>query len=184
MNFPETIWLTIFVGPREKPGPATKGWCKTGRGVVTVFILSSSEGTMKVELAPNADVESDKVHNSSSTGWVQNRTKVFTNEGTSKDCVPVHWALKGIREHATRSQIHCRMRTKDLRECPQQPEEKIVLWNVIQPNCWVPEVDPLLFLPLEKPRETTFTICWTSDGGLTSLFRQQTSQLRIQQTKP
>ena len=55
-----------------------------------MFILSSSEDTMKVELAPNADVESDKVHNSSSTGWVQNRTKVFTNEGTSKDCVPVH----------------------------------------------------------------------------------------------
>ena len=74
MNFPETIWLMIFVGPGEKPGPTTKGCCRTGRGVVTVFVLSSSEGTMKVELAPNADVESDKVHNSNNTGWVQNRT--------------------------------------------------------------------------------------------------------------
>ena len=53
-----------------------------------MFILSSPKSTIKVELAPNADVESDKVHNSSSTGWVQNRTKVFTNEGTSKDYVP------------------------------------------------------------------------------------------------
>ena len=58
------------------------------------------------------------------------------------------------------------MRTKDLGERPQQPEQKIVLWKVIQPNCWVLEVDPLLFLPLEKPRETTSTICWTSDGGI------------------
>ena len=39
-----------------------------------MFVLSSSEGTMKVELAPNADVESDKVNNSNNTGWVQNRT--------------------------------------------------------------------------------------------------------------
>ena len=53
-----------------------------------MFILSSSKGKMKVEPALNADVESDKVHNSSSTEWVQNRTKVFTNKGTSKDCVP------------------------------------------------------------------------------------------------
>ena len=90
MNFPEMIWLMIFVGPGEKPEPTIKGWCRTGRGVVTVFVLSSSEGTMKVELAPNADVESDKVHNSNNTGWVQNRTIVFTNKGTTKDCVPVH----------------------------------------------------------------------------------------------
>ena len=55
-----------------------------------MFVLSSSEGTMKVELAPNADVESDKVHNSNNTGWVQNQTIVFTNKGTTKDCVPVH----------------------------------------------------------------------------------------------
>lgn len=56
-----------------------------------MFVLSSSEGTMKVELAPNADVESNKVHNSNNTGWVQNRTIVFTNKGTTKDCVPVHY---------------------------------------------------------------------------------------------
>ena len=92
--------------------------------------------------------------------------KSNNSKGTTKDWVPVHWALKGIRERATRSQIHWRMRTKDLGERPQQPEQKIVLWKVIQPNCWVLEVDPLLFLPLEKPRETTSTICWTSDGGI------------------
>ena len=39
-----------------------------------MFILSSSEGTMQVKLAPNADVESDKVNNSNNTGWVQNQT--------------------------------------------------------------------------------------------------------------
>ena len=44
---------------------------------------------MKVELAPNPDVESGKVHNSNSTGWVQNRTIVFTNEVITKDCIPV-----------------------------------------------------------------------------------------------
>ena len=110
-NFPETIWLMIFVGPGEKPGPTTKGWCKTGRGVVSMLVLSSSTGTKKVEQALNADVESDKVHNSSSTGWVQNQTKVFTNEGTTKDCILVHWALKGIgalREAFPTSTIyHC-----------------------------------------------------------------------------
>lgn len=55
-----------------------------------MLVLSSSTGTKKVELALNADVESNKVHNSSSTGWVQNQTKVFRNEGTTKDCILVH----------------------------------------------------------------------------------------------
>ena len=95
-NCPETIWLTTFAGTGEKPGPTTK-----------VFVLSRSEGTMKVELAPSGEEERDGPTTvlALDEGKIE-RTgaeKVFTNEGTANECVPVCGApdmVEGINERA------------------------------------------------------------------------------------
>ena len=56
------------MGPGEKPGPM-QNWKRGSNRVHTWQFHRHKGGTI---VALNADVESDKAHNISSTGWVQN----------------------------------------------------------------------------------------------------------------
>ena len=61
-----------------------------------MLLLSRSEGTMKVELALNGEEKRDKLTTvvALDEGKIEGtwEVKVFTNEGTANDCVPVFGA--------------------------------------------------------------------------------------------
>ena len=67
-----------------------------------MFVLSRSEGTMEVELALNGEEESDGPTTvvALEEGKIEGTgaEKVFTNEGTANDCVPVFGAPDKVEE--------------------------------------------------------------------------------------